>query len=109
MEAYKESPCISCIRVKDPQLCENKHCKPWQQWFIGKWEGMRQTMRMESEKKSAIPKPVNIGGTGYLIPDQVRRYLAEDPCQRCVYPRTLCETPCQARRVWEEMKNEVKQ
>ena len=32
------SPCANCTRVPDPELCENKRCKPWQAWFLRSWQ-----------------------------------------------------------------------
>lgn len=40
-----ESPCLTCTRVKDPKNCENKSCKDWQAWYIGRWEAMRANLR----------------------------------------------------------------
>ncbi len=31
------SPCLSCIRVKHPEDCENKSCALWQRWFLSQW------------------------------------------------------------------------
>lgn len=44
-----EHPCKSCTRVKDPENCENKSCKDWQQWFLDRWETMREYLWMEKD------------------------------------------------------------
>ena len=41
MATKNQSPCLTCIRVKDPSNCENKTCKLWKAWFIRTWEAMR--------------------------------------------------------------------
>ena len=36
-----EYPCDTCTRVKDPKNCENKQCQVWRNWFLRKWEELR--------------------------------------------------------------------
>ena len=36
-----ESPCTMCIVVNDPTNCENKCCPEWRNWFIQRWEELR--------------------------------------------------------------------
>ena len=67
----KKSPCATCRRVKDPSNCENKQCKLWQNWFIDRWETMR---------------------------DEIFR---DDPCLRCGMDTDECLEACAARRNWE--------
>ena len=31
------SPCVGCVRVKEPDKCENKNCKVWKAWFLRRW------------------------------------------------------------------------
>lgn len=38
----KHNPCSTCNRVQDPGDCENKRCKTWQQWFVGRWADLRR-------------------------------------------------------------------
>lgn len=52
--ANNESPCLSCIRVKDPDNCENKTCKLWSEWFISWWEGIRDKYKPQEVE--------NVGG-----------------------------------------------
>lgn len=33
-----KSPCESCKRVKDPEMCANKRCPLWRDWWLGRWE-----------------------------------------------------------------------
>ena len=33
----RQSPCMTCLRVSNPQECENKSCKLWQDWFVARW------------------------------------------------------------------------
>ena len=40
-----EYPCKICTRVKDPEKCENKTCRDWQQWFFDRWEILREQLR----------------------------------------------------------------
>ena len=30
-------PCTRCVRVKNPQLCDNKRCLRWSNWFLQQW------------------------------------------------------------------------
>ena len=34
------SPCVGCVRVRDPEACENKNCKHWKAWFLRRWAGI---------------------------------------------------------------------
>ena len=34
------SPCVGCTRVACPENCENKLCKDWKAWFLGRWAGI---------------------------------------------------------------------
>lgn len=36
-----ESPCLTCTKVLYPEKCENKLCKEWREWFLKKWEEIR--------------------------------------------------------------------
>lgn len=40
-KAPLEYPCKTCTRVKYPESCDNKSCWEWKQWFIDRWEMMR--------------------------------------------------------------------
>ena len=40
--AKKESPCLTCTRVKFPQYCENEKCGLWRKWFREWWDEMRR-------------------------------------------------------------------
>ena len=44
MMSRNQSPCLTCTRVEDPNKCENKTCKLWQNWFLGRWEAMRERL-----------------------------------------------------------------
>lgn len=37
MRGNKQSPCLTCMRVDNPNACENKTCKEWKKWFLGRW------------------------------------------------------------------------
>ena len=39
MKKRKENPCLHC-RVGDSKTCDNKNCKRWQAWFLGRWENI---------------------------------------------------------------------
>lgn len=107
-KTYKyPSPCLRCTRVPDPRECDNKQCKPWQQWFIDRWELLRSGPRQQMDAAQAVPMGVNIGGRHYAPPHQVKAYLSKDPCETCLCPQDLCMEPCRVRRAWEEAKGEV--
>lgn len=38
MNELKPSPCLTCLRVKNPGDCENKNCRVWSAWFMGRWD-----------------------------------------------------------------------
>ena len=44
-----EYPCENCTRVKDPENCKSKRCQDWVNWFIERWEAMRENMRREKD------------------------------------------------------------
>ena len=48
------SPCVSCKRRKEPNLCESKCCRDWQEWWLARWEcihryGLRHLGRKEGK------------------------------------------------------------
>ena len=104
-----QSPCLTCTRVPFPEDCENKRCRPWQQWFTARWEMIRAYPHHQKENGTAEPVGVSVGGIRYAHPLQVRAYLAADPCGECSCPRNLCTEPCRIRRAWEKANKEVLQ
>lgn len=102
----KISPCGYCTRVRDPRACENKNCMLWRQWFIDRWEAMRGAVRAQMDGR---PEPVGVAvsGTRYAAPNQVERYLQTDPCESCLCPRDLCQTPCGLRKNWQRAREDV--
>lgn len=74
----KESPCLRCRKVADPEKCDNKECPLWRHWFMERWDQMRE----EYAKLLQIP-------------------ATEDPCKRCPLPAEYCLEPCRGRREWE--------
>lgn len=101
------SPCLTCTRVADPRNCENKNCMRWQKWFLGRWELIHNYPRAKMETARTQPVGVNVGGTHYAAPHQVRQYLEKDPCGQCLCPKDLCIQPCGIRRAWDAAKREV--
>lgn len=101
------SPCMHCTRVKDPRECENKDCKVWRDWFIGRWDDLRRQPRLSMERLRTQPVGVNIGGTYYAAPHRVKRYLEEDPCEGCLCPRDLCALPCKLKRQWLQTRQDA--
>ncbi len=51
-----ESPCLTCTRVKDPQNCENKLCRPWQVWYLKRWKGINGFYEKYKEKMNELEK-----------------------------------------------------
>lgn len=101
------SPCRHCVRVPDPQNCENKNCKSWQQWFLRRWDRIRALPRRQVDAARLRPAGINVGGRYYTLPHQVRDYIRDDPCEGCVCPREVCDTPCRVRKAWEKTCSEV--
>lgn len=110
MARYKQpptaNPCLSCTMVADPESCQNKNCAIWQQWFISRWDRMRQAHRKEMEALELKPVGVNIGGNYYMDSQQRLAYLRKNPCVECLCPKDLCQTPCQLRRTWDAAREE---
>jgi len=98
------SPCLSCRRVKDPENCENKQCKPWRDWFLARWALIHRYPRQQMEQAELKIVGVNVGGRYYSSPHQLEEYRKKDPCETCLCPKDLCTTPCPVRRAWEEGK-----
>lgn len=105
----KNSPCQRCTRVRDPEACENKNCQAWQQWFIARWNRMRQMPRQLRQQSQPEPVGVSLGGRHYAAPHQVSHYLHTDPCHSCLCPSDLCVDPCRVRLAWEKAVREVGQ
>ena len=51
----RRNPCVGCTRVVDPSLCENKRCKPWQNWFLSGWR--RACRHIDPQSKGAKAPP----------------------------------------------------
>lgn len=34
-------PCDRCVKVPNPSNCENKNCKAWKEWWLKRWEALR--------------------------------------------------------------------
>ena len=101
------SPCATCFRVKNPAACENKNCKVWREWFSAAWDRARLQPVLQRQLHSHGISTVNIGGTHYAMPHQVKEYLQDDPCKHCPFPKELCNSPCPAKRSWSEITKEV--
>lgn len=106
MEQVRVSPCLGCTRVENPEECENKKCKPWQAWFLGRWELIHQYSRRQMDNSVPQPAGVPLGGRHYALPHQVEAYLGADPCEDCQCPKDLCTSPCRVRRAWKEARKE---
>lgn len=100
------SPCTGCLRVQDPNMCENKNCKLWRRWFIGRWNQLRRYPRKQLDKAPEMAG-VPLGGRRYALPHLIRDYLAKDPCQACVCTPDLCRIPCRARQQWAKIHEEM--
>lgn len=101
------SPCLACTRVPDPRNCENKQCKRWQKWFLGRWALIHAYPRAAMDKEDLRAAGVSVGGKTYSHPDEVRAYLAGDPCKKCLCPKDLCAAPCRVKRAWQKAKEEL--
>jgi len=101
------SPCTYCCRVATPANCDNKKCVPWQKWFLKSWEQTRQLFSAPMEHAPVQTAGVPLGGHRYAHPHRVRAYLQNGPCGHCKLPKDLCHTPCPARKIWEEEKEET--
>ena len=100
----RQSPCMTCLRVSNPQECENKSCKLWQDWFVARWA----LLHSYSRRVMDAPSPrlgVTIGGVCYAHPVQVQDYRKDDPCNGCACTADLCKTPCRARQNWAKAVN----
>ena len=102
------SPCFECTRVRDPQACENKICREWQGWFLGRWDAMRENVRKQMDATTTCDIGIPLGGERYAPPHRMQAYLADDPCDRCLCPKDLCHMPCPARMNWAEKNAGVK-
>ncbi len=100
------SPCLVCIRVKDPASCENKQCRDWQVWFIDRWEAMRKNVCAEKNKAALRDIGIPLGGHRYASPHRVQAFMTTDPCQNCLYPKEYCNSPCPTKQIWCDMHKE---
>ena len=100
------SPCLTCTRVQNPYNCENKSCKEWQAWFIGRWETMRANVRAQIADAPLENIGIPLGGQRYASPHRVLESRKQDPCQRCLSPKELCCAPCPAKSAWIQAQQE---
>lgn len=105
---YEISPCVTCVRVKDPNSCENKCCGQWRSWFLSRWALLHAYPRRQMEQPVGTVG-VMVGGVRYAAPHQVKNYLAKDPCRGCACTQDLCPYPCRARQNWAKAHGEVLQ
>ena len=99
------SPCVNCSRVPDPDSCMDKNCLLWQRWFIARWDALRHRGWVVTDRTDPVGVP--LGGRHYAAPHEVEAYFRNDPCESCLCPRELCDTPCRMKRGWEENRKEV--
>ncbi len=52
----KESPCLTCSRVKDPKNCENKQCRLWQSWYLKQWKHIHAFYEKYKEEPYELEK-----------------------------------------------------
>lgn len=102
MVTYDFSPCLVCTRVQNPGNCENKNCKAWQKWFLGRWAAIRAYPRVMMDCAKREPVGVVISGRHYAAPHQVVDFRNDDPCKRCLSPKDLCGEPCRQKLSWEK-------
>lgn len=100
-------PCEVCTRVRRPEDCENKTCKEWQQWFIERWDAMRSSVLQSDAGESRMGDTIRVGGTEYHHPDQTRRFLAVNPCHKCIRAATLCAGACDTKKAWIAAKERI--
>lgn len=102
MVTYDFSPCLICTRVQSPQDCENKNCKAWQKWFLGRWAAIRAYPRVMMDYAKREPVGIVVSGQHYAAPHQVEAYRRNDPCKGCLCPKDLCDTPCRQKKAWQK-------
>lgn len=76
----KQSPCVTCTRVPNPNDCENKLCQPWKRWFLARWAEIH----------------------AYAQHNAVIKNLSNDPCDKCVCFGKACTGPCRIKQIWQE-------
>ena len=96
------SPCKTCRLVSSSYGCDNKNCPRWSAWWKDQWERTRALFRAAMD----VPVKKNPYAFQYDTPDQVRRYLSEDPCEKCKIPKDLCSTPCRSKKTWEDARGD---
>ena len=107
-ENKNESPCISCTRVADASKCEYKRCLDWQEWFVNRWDSVRNDVRRKTAQKCFVESDtISVGGYKYTHPNHIRRFLQNKPCDDCDYKDGPCEEPCTVLVLWETMKKKV--
>ena len=94
------SPCKTCRQVSSSYSCDNKDCPRWKAWWLDQWE---RTRILLCSVKDAPPEE-NPYAFQYDTPDHVRRYLSEDPCEKCKIPKEFCSTPCRSKKTWEDAR-----
>ena len=111
MEVGKNTgkPCETCQRVRDPKDCENKLCREWRAWFIDRWETMRTNIKHDDCEVSIRADTVSVGGTKYHHPDQVRKFMATNPCLHCIRSNGLCVRTCQVKKTWNEEREKMRE
>ena len=101
MASDKGNPCLTC--GKDAGRCIG--CPEWRSWWIARWNRMRRRERRKMEKVQVREVGIRVGGRTYSHPDQVRRYMAMPPCDKCNL-KALCDKPCPVKNIWEEKRRD---
>ena len=101
-ESQSFSPCKTCRLVNNAFACDNINCSRWQSWWKNEWERTRLLFRAAMD----APAPNNPFAFQYDTPEHVRRYMAEDPCEKCKIPKNFCGASCMSKKRWIEAKGE---
>lgn len=94
-------PCCRCTKVADPGCCENAGCTLWQDYFIKRWNQMRENCRKQMDRIPTEPLGVPLGGFYYAPPHLLRKYRQNNPCKTCVIAPP-CKEKCRRRTLWEQ-------
>lgn len=107
IECNKASPCLTCKKTKRPSICTGQDCEEWKAWFVERWENTTAALCRYAVPYKVERGAIFVGGYRYSHPDTIRRFLANNPCEKCDIPESLCRHSCGILKRWEEMKEKA--
>lgn len=85
------SPCDTCQR----EHCRKENCTEW----LIRYRYRQKQINARALQIARGDAPLKTQVWVYMHPDEYRRYLEHNPCEKC-FAKELCDTPCSRYLAW---------